>query len=78
MALTSSPFAFAWDGSVKVETSISAALQKLPGALSGFAVNQVENHIEIGRESIEALRLVIDNDIGAKRANKRDSRSIRL
>jgi hypothetical protein len=44
----------------------SAALQELPRALAGFAVDQVKYHIEISSVLFEALSLVVNDDISSE------------
>src|ERR1700733_10984465 len=50
----------------------STPLQKLPGTLASLPVDQVEDHIQIGRMIFEALNLVVDDNISTKRLRKLD------
>jgi hypothetical protein len=47
-------------------------LRSGPGALARLAIDQVEDHIEIGGVVLEALGLVVDDDVGAEGAREVD------
>src|ERR1700722_4426791 len=48
----------------------STTLQELPGAITGIPVDQIKNHIEILCQILEALGLVVDDDVRAESTSK--------